>query len=215
MNFNDSNNRPRDVFFVISADMKRTKGKTFAFKDITSPEMLPAQNAPRGTDHRANEDHAQRTRFSILSSPCIPPLLLSPLAQSKMKRGRENIAIGVRVSRGRTPAPFPLFLPRGDPSPLTTSGGGCLAIVTLALLIACPTKVYHYHRHPSWPAQRTESPRFALYILFSIPLPQASSSLFLHLSFLSFSLSRSFSLCIPHIPLHQPSRIQSYLWHTF
>jgi len=90
-------------------------------------------------------------------------------------------------------------------------GGGCLAIVTLALLIACPTKVYHYHRHPSWPAQRTESPRFALYILFSIPLPQASSSLFLHLSFLSFSLSFSrfyFSFFLfMHFPYPSPSAI--------
>lgn len=83
--------------------------------------------------------------------------------------------------------------------------GGCLAIVTLALLIACPTKVYHYHRHPSCPPSALNPPvsRCTYYSVF-LSLRAAVFSLPLrHLSLLtrpspfspSPSLSLSLSLC--------------------
>lgn len=75
-----------------------------------------------------------------------------PLASTRRERGRENIAVGVRVSRGRTPCASLCFSSaRHLRSTAADYTGGCPAIVTLALLIACPTKVYHYHRHPSCP----------------------------------------------------------------
>ena len=60
--------------------------------------------------------------------------------------------------------------------------GGCRSAVTLALLIACPTKVYHYYCHPLFlasAAPRTESTR------------SLSLTLFLSLSFLANGSSLS------------------------
>lgn len=62
---------------------------------------------------------------------------------------------------------------------------GCRPVVTLALLIACPTKVYHYYCHPLFPASAPNSlvsPRLHFPILLShlfsslfslsVPFPQ-------------------------------------------
>jgi len=82
----------------------------------------------------------------------VPPSLAdTPRADTMRTRSREYR--GRRASLPRSdPLRVPVSPPRGTHrSTAADYTSGCPAIVTLALLIACPTKVYHYHRHPSCP----------------------------------------------------------------
>lgn len=124
-------------------------------------------------------------------------------------RSREYRGWSVRASLPRSRNPCEAFSTLHPPVAPTRStvdyaSGGCLAIVTLALLIACPTKVYHYHCHPSWPAQRTESARFAARTI-QYSSPSGAFSLFLLATYyfspfpppsLSFSLGFALALAL-------------------
>lgn len=126
-----------------------------------------------------------------------------------------------REYRGRCaslPRSDPLRVPLVSPPrgtsvpPRLTIPGGCPAIVTLALLIACPTKVYH-HRHPSCPpsalnplVSRCTYCSVFLSLRRRSPFPSAtyhSSRARLHPP---FSLSLSFSLFTFAAPLFITTR---------
>lgn len=62
--------------------------------------------------------------------------------EARLRRERRS-----RQYRGRAICP----IPPSRHSPVEHADG-CRSVVTLALLIACPTKVYHYHCHPLFPA---------------------------------------------------------------
>lgn len=122
---------------------RHSRSRKYHWWTVKSPARRRVAKRSRITRDEASNDTKK--------SPFLPTPLLAP---TRCERGRENIAVGVRVSRGRTPcasSPSPVSPPRGTSgSTAADYTGGCPAIVTLALLIACPTKVYH-HRHPSCP----------------------------------------------------------------
>lgn len=203
-NFNDSNNRPRDLCSSLLArpwrELKERHSRSQ--RHYFARDASGAKRAPR---HRPSRKRgSQRTRFSILFLHH-PFSLLSPPSLSYRVRWNEVERISQSVCESLAVGPLrrrPLPPPR-QPIAVDCAGGGCLAIVTLALLIACPTKVYHYHRHPSWPAQRTESPSFrVICIQYSSPsgvllpfppLPITPLFLSLVLSLYAFSIPLSIS----------------------
>lgn len=133
-----------------------------------------------------------RTIRRNLYSPADPPL-----APRRRERGRENIAVGVRVSRGRTPcASPPPFLLRAAPPFYRGWLYRRLPGHSHASTTNCMSDQSISPPPPIVPAQRTESARFALHVLFSIPLPQAA--------FLSLSL-RHLSLLTGSSPPSCPS----------
>lgn len=165
------------------------------------------------------EDHARRSieRYEEISIP-------RPAPPSRRHDANEV----ERISRGRCaslPRSDPLRAPRRFSSARhlrsTAAGytGGCPAIVTLALLIACPTKVYHYHRHPSCPPSAL-NPLVSRCTYCSVflslrrsPFPSAtyhSSWARLHPP---LSLYLSLSLFLP-FPVHSPHRSSSPPGHT-
>lgn len=91
------------------------------------------------------------------------------------KAGRDSIVVEVYA------------IPPSHHSPVEFADG-CRSVVTLALLIACPTKVYHYYCHPLFPA--------------SAPNPLVSPRVHLPTPFLHRSNLLLLSLSLSFLPLH-------------
>lgn len=208
---------------TISAEEDKGKEDIRAHENVTrdneetliSALTANAKHRPSATRSRITRDEAssdtKKSPFIPRPSPPSLPLCANPpVAPTRRERGRENIAVGVQVSRGRTPCASPrrFSSARHLRSTAADYTGGCPAIVTLALLIACPTKVYHYHRHPSCPPSAL-NPLVSRCTYCSVflslgrcsPFPTATYHSSRLVSTLSLSLSLSFPSCTFSAPL--------------
>lgn len=114
---------------------------------------------------------------------------------SSLPRERRSIQYRGWTIRDFSLAPFP-----------TVYVGGCRSAVTLALLIACPTKVYHYYCHPLFLTNAAPNP-----LVPSLFLLSCQRLITLAFSTTSLTYLPTCSISLPWLFL---SRLLSLLTHS-